>query len=151
MLSISKEFHFSAAHMIVGHSKCGRLHGHNYKLEVIVGHPKHNYQSDVQLDKMGFVIDFSILKDAVKDLLRAVDHRYMVSNANREDNCPYTRAAVKYRPDDIVNLPIPQTSAEYLAGYFKEKIQARLQEIDYGHIAVMEVVVWETISSCARA
>jgi 6-pyruvoyltetrahydropterin/6-carboxytetrahydropterin synthase len=150
MLSISKEFHFAAAHMIVGHSKCGRLHGHNYKVEVVVSHPKHNYQPDEELDELGFVIDFGVLKSVVKKLLDRYDHRYMVSNANRRDNCPYVQAAEKYRPNDIVHMPIDQTSAEHLALYFKESIQEALADQDYGHVAVMEVVVWETPASCAR-
>ncbi len=151
MLSISKEFHFSSAHMIVGHPKCGRLHGHNYKLEVSVMHPKHNYQPDEELDELGFIIDFGVLKGIVKEMLDRVDHRYMVSDANRRDNCPYVRAAEKERPNDVVHMPINQTSAEHLALYFKESIQDALAEQSYGHIAVAEVVVWETLTSCARA
>ncbi len=150
MLSIRKEFHFSSAHMIVGHPKCGRMHGHNYKLEVVVMHPKHKTLEDSELDEMGFIIDFGVLKKIVKEIVDEVDHRYMVSNANRQDNCPYYLAGIKYRPDDIAGLPIPQTSAEYLAGWFKEKIQLNLAEHGYGSTAVAEVTLWETPTSYAR-
>ncbi len=150
MLSIRKEFHFSSAHMIVGHPKCGRMHGHNYKLEVVVMHPKHKTLEDAELDQMGFIIDFGVLKKIVMEIVDEVDHRYMVSFANRKDNCPYYRAAIKYRPDDVAGLPIPQTSAEYLAGWFKEKIQFNLAEHGYGSTAVAEVTLWETPTSYAR-
>ncbi len=150
MLSISKEFHFSSAHMIVGHPKCGRMHGHNYKLEVVVMHPKHKTMVDNELDEMGFIIDFGVLKKVVKEIIDEVDHRYMVSNANRADNCPYMNAAMRYRPDDIAGLPLPQTSAEYLAQWFKDNIQVNLAEHGYGNTAVAEVTLWETKTSHAR-
>ncbi len=150
MLSISKEFHFSSAHMIVGHPKCGRLHGHNYKLEVVVMHPKHKTLEDSELDEMGFIIDFGVLKKIVKEIVDEVDHRYIVSFANRKDNCPYYNAARKYRPDDIVSLPVLQTSAEYLVEWFKDNIQVNLAEHGYGSTAVAEVTLWETPSSYAR-
>ena len=85
------------------------------------------------------------------EIVNEVDHRYMVSNANRADNCPYMNAAMRYRPDDMKGLPIPQTSAEYLVGWFKEKIQQNLAEHGYGSTAVAEVTLWETATSYARA
>lgn len=70
-MRLSCEFHYDSAHHLPqvpkGH-KCGRLHGHTYRLTVILDGP-------VRED--GFVIDFADVKDAVNPLIGALDHRYL--------------------------------------------------------------------------
>ncbi len=66
---ISKEFHFSAAHVInnlpLGHP-CGRPHGHNYILKVFLkGEP----------DAVGFVQDYNDLKPINDFINENLDHR----------------------------------------------------------------------------
>src|SRR5215467_5465232 len=47
------------AHFLPGHPKCGRLHGHTYKVEVTIeGQPKD-----------GMIIDFADLKQTLRDAL----------------------------------------------------------------------------------
>jgi 6-pyruvoyltetrahydropterin/6-carboxytetrahydropterin synthase len=53
------------AHSLPGHTKCGQLHGHTYKIEVAIeGEPRN-----------GMILDFADLKRAVRDVLSAYDHR----------------------------------------------------------------------------
>lgn len=70
-MRITTEFHFDAAHRLPkvpeGH-KCGRLHGHTYRLLVTVDGP-------VRDD--GFVIDFADVKTAVDPLIKQLDHHYL--------------------------------------------------------------------------
>lgn len=55
---ISRSFEFDAGHRVWGHeSKCAHLHGHRYKAEVRFTAP--------QLDQLGRVIDFGVLKDLI--------------------------------------------------------------------------------------
>lgn len=65
----SEGFHYDSAHFLpevpTGH-KCGRLHGHTYRLFVTVAGP-------VRDD--GFVVDFSEVKDAIQPLVDQLDHR----------------------------------------------------------------------------
>ncbi|ADC65591.1 6-pyruvoyl tetrahydropterin synthase and hypothetical protein [Ferroglobus placidus DSM 10642] len=57
---------FSAAHYIPEHWKCGKIHGHNFKVEVeIEGEVKEN----------GMVMDFLDLKKELKEVLKEFDHR----------------------------------------------------------------------------
>jgi len=59
---------FSAAHSIPGHAKCGRVHGHNFKVEVeISGSVKEN----------GMVMDFFELKKVVNEIISKFDHRLL--------------------------------------------------------------------------
>lgn len=54
MVMIMRKLEFDAGHRVVKHeSKCAHLHGHRYVLEVTV---------DGQLDPLGRVLDFSVLK-----------------------------------------------------------------------------------------
>lgn len=71
---ISKEFHFSASHQLdalpEGH-KCGRLHGHNYVVELELE------AEEDGLDKAGFVRDYGDLSVFGSWLEREVDHRHL--------------------------------------------------------------------------
>ena len=67
---LAKDFTFDAAHNLVNyHGKCERLHGHTYKLRVVVeGTP----------DSEGMIIDFIELKAIVKEkILSRLDHSYI--------------------------------------------------------------------------
>jgi 6-pyruvoyltetrahydropterin/6-carboxytetrahydropterin synthase len=70
MYTITKEFHFSAAHQLEGlpiSHPCARLHGHNYVVKVIL-------KSDF-LDEVGFVKDYREL-DIVKSWIDGnLDHK----------------------------------------------------------------------------
>ncbi|MCM8818688.1 MAG: 6-carboxytetrahydropterin synthase QueD [Candidatus Omnitrophica bacterium] len=59
---------FSSAHMLKNYKgKCENLHGHNWKVEVIV--------IGETLDKIGLLIDFHILKSKLNIILKSLDHK----------------------------------------------------------------------------
>jgi 6-pyruvoyltetrahydropterin/6-carboxytetrahydropterin synthase len=72
MYTIAKTFAFSASHIIGGlppEHPCGRLHGHNYEVEVIL--------QAAALDGVGFVRDYRELS-ALKEFLDAtLDHNHL--------------------------------------------------------------------------
>ena len=72
MYTITKRFAFSASHVIGGlpaDHPCGRLHGHNYQVEVSLQSPT--------LDTSGFVRDFHELS-ALQDFINAkIDHKHL--------------------------------------------------------------------------
>ena len=69
---IVKEFTFEAAHPLPhvpeGH-KCGRLHGHSFRCEIVV-------RGEVNPDT-GWVMDFADLKEAFVPLYKKLDHYYL--------------------------------------------------------------------------
>lgn len=70
--SITKEFHFSASHVLEGLPEghpCRRLHGHNYVVVVELA-------SDV-LDPTGFVRDYGDLREFGRYLDERYDHRHL--------------------------------------------------------------------------
>jgi 6-pyruvoyltetrahydropterin/6-carboxytetrahydropterin synthase len=72
MFTISKEYHFSASHILRGLAEdhpCTRLHGHNYIVEI-------ELQSE-SLNEHGFVRDYREL-DALKAYIDDnIDHRHL--------------------------------------------------------------------------
>ncbi len=67
MFELSVKGEIASAHFLRGYEgKCKNLHGHNWKVEVaILGQ---------QLDNVGMVADFAILKKKLKDFLFNLDH-----------------------------------------------------------------------------
>jgi len=114
MYTISKEYHFCAAHRLEGHVKCGRLHGHNYKVIVTV-------QTNDLID--GMVIDYHDLDDIVNPKVDGMDHKYLVSRENYAANCPYAMVAAK--AGHAYQLPQNKSTAEYIAEHlYKMLIQS---------------------------
>ena len=71
-MEIYKEFNFEAAHLLPnvppGH-KCGRLHGHSFRVAVHVAGP---------LDSsLGWVMDYADIKTLVKPVIAQLDHYYL--------------------------------------------------------------------------
>ncbi len=71
-MEIYKEFGFEAAHLLpnvpAGH-KCGRLHGHSFRVEVHVAGPLH--------PALGWVMDYADIKTIVKPVIARLDHYYL--------------------------------------------------------------------------
>ncbi len=116
MFTISKQFHFSASHVLHGLAEdhpCARLHGHNYIAEVVL-------QSDT-LNAVGFVRDYrelSDLKDYIDDKL---DHRHLNDVLGEDNTTAEMMAKHLYdwshtRWPEVVAVRIsetPKTWAEY--------------------------------------
>lgn len=69
MYTIRKKFSFSAAHQLhnlVEDHPCGRLHGHNYEVEVVLSG---------KLSTEGFVLDYRTLDEFKRYLDTVCDHR----------------------------------------------------------------------------
>jgi 6-pyruvoyltetrahydropterin/6-carboxytetrahydropterin synthase len=69
---LAHEFRFEAAHLLPrvppGH-KCARLHGHSFRVELVVAGPVDEHT--------GWFIDFQRLFDAWKPLHEQLDHRFL--------------------------------------------------------------------------
>ena len=141
MVVIAREYSFSAAHRIEGHPKCGRLHGHNYK--VIVEVRRRDRDS---VDDKGMVIDFGDLDNVVKPIINRFDHRYLVSDSNRHN--PHDPSQVVPDEGDWFHyLGLPASTAEYIAEALKSELQYYLVPIG---VIITRVIVWETEKSYAQ-
>jgi 6-pyruvoyltetrahydropterin/6-carboxytetrahydropterin synthase len=127
---LEKEYHvFSAAHFITfAANVCERLHGHNYRVAVEVAGP---------LDENQYVIDFIALRDELKAITDELDHRMLLPSGHPLIRVTAGDAEVEavFTPDgrrwvfprgDCAILPIANTTAELLARYIGERLQAAL-------------------------
>lgn len=101
MFTVFKDFTFSAAHAIRGHTRgCENLHGHNYRVRVHV--------ASETLDRLGMVIDFADLKAVLQEVLGPFDHAVI------NDIAPFDAER--------------NTTAEELSRYTFEQVSGRLED-----------------------
>ncbi len=94
MHKVSVIDYFSAAHNLRGYKgKCEELHGHNWKVEVSL--------ESARLDKTGMVVDFKILKDKLKRVLKLLDHKYLNKLAYFKKTNPTSENIAKYIYDRL--------------------------------------------------
>jgi len=71
-MEIFKEFTFEAAHRLPNvpeEHKCARLHGHSFKVKIVVTGPIG--------EQSGWVMDFTDIKTAFTPIYERLDHRYL--------------------------------------------------------------------------
>jgi len=70
MFELSVEDTFAAAHNLREYEgECENLHGHNWRVQVVVGAE--------ELDRFGMVMDFREIKKALGAVLKGLDHCYL--------------------------------------------------------------------------
>lgn len=114
---ITKQFHFSASHVLMGlveGHKCGRLHGHNFIVEVVLESP--------MLDRRGFVVDYGELAELKTYIDTRLDHRHLNEvldcNPTAENLARHLYDFCKERWVQTVAVRVsetPKTWAEYRA------------------------------------
>ena len=81
IVELAKEFRFEAAHLLPhvpeGH-KCGRLHGHSFRVEIMVRGPVDR--------RTGWVMDFAEMKEKFRPIEEQLDHRYLNEIAGLENS-----------------------------------------------------------------
>jgi len=116
MFTARVEADFAAAHFLSHYrGKCEKLHGHNYKVRV--------YAKGRGLDEGGMLLDFGLLKTALREVLGQLDHSLLND-----------MAVFKNDP-----------SAERIAKYIFDEIQKKLPDAP-----LSAVEVFETETSMAR-
>ena len=118
MFEISVEVAFEAAHFIKNYpGKCARLHGHNWVVEAVA-------KGD-ELNELGILIDFKVLKIELNKILAELDHQYL---------------------NELEIFAEKNPSAENLAKIIFEKLSA--SEIFSGKNKLSAVKVHESPKSC---
>ncbi len=129
-------FTFSACHMIPVHKKCSRLHGHTYALHARI----HGKQ-----DKSGMIVDFAVVKDAMRKIVDELDHRVLLPKkgvVKEKNEVTIIEGGKRYvfPETDVVLIDVPSLTAENLAKYVLEKI---CKEIKNENISEIEIGISE--------
>ncbi|MCQ2336952.1 MAG: 6-carboxytetrahydropterin synthase [Paludibacteraceae bacterium] len=132
MFKIKNKIEFDMAHYLSDYNgKCANIHGHRYKL--ITSICKEELCPDGHA--RGMVEDFSVIKNALKDIETMFDHKLLI-----EDNADGRRVAesLKALPNgfEIVMLPFRPTCEE-MSRYIFNSLKAK-------GLPVSEVELFET-------
>lgn len=130
-IDLAKEnFKFSAAHFLIfPDGSAERLHGHNYRVFVEI---------EARLSIHGLVLDFKAVKPVVRELCEELDEHWLVPGEHpvlrhglRPDGTVEVRYLERYYAapaEDVIVLPINNTSSENLAAWFGRELRRRLSE-----------------------
>lgn len=112
MHKIDRYHDFSCGHRVYGHeSKCAHLHGHNYRVTFTC------IMTDGNLDHLGRVIDFSVIKERLCMWLEDNwDHKFLVSMDD-----PFASPLRTLDPRGVVLVPFNPT-AENMAEHLVEVV-----------------------------
>ena len=136
MISITRKFHFDAAHRLHGYDGCcSRTHGHRYVAEVTV--------SVESLNAMGMVIDFKALDDGIGGWIRRYwDHAFLIC-----DQDPLAVKGQELEGFEGSFTMIGNPTAENMALYL---FDVCVRELGHRPVQVESVKIWETPDCCAE-
>ena len=118
MYELTVKSEFEAAHFIKDYpGKCARLHGHNWIVEAVA--------QGTQLNELGILIDFKILKSELNKVLDELDHQYL---------------------NELEIFATKNPTAENLAKEIFDKLSA--SEIFEGTTKLTAIKIYETPKSC---
>lgn len=97
MYEITVEDEFAAAHYLRKYKgKCERMHGHNYKVVVVVNVGK--------LDKIGLSVDFKVIKGKLNNIIKQFDHTVIDKHEYFKRNNPSAENIAKYIFDRLKEI-----------------------------------------------
>ena len=142
-IQVQKDYlKFSAAHFLIfPDGTAERLHGHNYKVIVEVSS---------ELDPHGLVLNFKAIKPLIRELVDELDEHLLIPGEHPVLRCESTAdglVEIRYQDryyaaptEDVIVLPINNTSAENLAAWLGRELHRRMVERFPG-VALRELVV----------
>jgi 6-pyruvoyltetrahydropterin/6-carboxytetrahydropterin synthase len=116
---------FSATHIIPMHSKCGRLHGHDYAI---------NASIEGDIGPAGVIMDFISVKEFLRSIASELDHRVIIPAKDKgvKVNKDYVEYAIGDKrlsipKSDCIMLDIDVASAETLADFVLRRMLQKVK------------------------
>jgi len=140
---------FCSGHFITYEGQCEPLHGHNYRTGVYL---------EGELDENQYVFNFVTIKKAMKIICDKLDHMMLLPTNNplldiKSDDTSYTiryqHKTYVFPREDVVQLPIGNTTAENLATWIGGELEAVLKSKGVHHLTCLEIEVEETFGQSA--
>ena len=145
-IEVAKDyFNFASAHFLIfADGKREPLHGHNYQVSVSM---------EGDLDHAGVVLDFITFKPLVKRICDSLDHRTLIQTESpavkvrarpQEIEVRYGKQRIILPKQDVILLPLANTSTELLAEHIADRIRREVRrKFQRTMIRFMEVGVEE--------
>jgi 6-pyruvoyltetrahydropterin/6-carboxytetrahydropterin synthase len=153
-VSVTKDYLvFASAHFITfaGH-RCESLHGHNYRVGVVL-------EGDLD-EESWYVFDFVSLKKIMRRLCDEIDHKVLLPLENprlhigeRDDSVTVAydgKPRYVFPKGDCALLPVPNTTVEMLAELLAGRLRAALETTGgAGGVRTIEIEVEENFGQSA--
>lgn len=124
---------FDAAHILGGYrGKCGNLHGHTYKVKVVV-------QGTPSIKTRGMVIDYNSLKPIVNSVIEQYDHAFIAGTTSEDEKLVefFNQQGFKvkelyapYSTTECIAMTIMEELYKALEGYSCNLQRVRVSETD---------------------
>ena len=139
MITCSRKIHFCSGHRVMNHeSKCANIHGHNYVMWI--------YAKAPELDGLGRVIDFSVLKERIGGWVdKYWDHTFIAYEKDKE----LIADLKKYEKTSEIFLSPVNPTAENMADYMLRKVAPALMRGT--GIEIYKIKLYETENCYAEA
>jgi 6-pyruvoyltetrahydropterin/6-carboxytetrahydropterin synthase len=100
MFEITIKDHIASAHQLHGYNgPCAMMHGHTWKIEVVV--------KGEELDKIGLLTDFKVLKAKLKDVIGPLDHVVLNDIPAFKDINPSTENLARHIYREFIKVVSP--------------------------------------------
>ena len=135
MYTLKTNSSFDSAHFLSGYEgKCSNIHGHRWTVAIEVG----NEKLDTEGNTRGMIVDFSKLKDDLKEITDYLDHCLIIEENTLKPRTMEALLDEGFRIEEMGFRP----TAENFSQYF------------YTHMArkgynVIKATVYETPNNCA--
>lgn len=136
LIELKEGLGFSAAHFVVGQGGCEHLHGHNWRVGVVVeGNP----------DERGLILDFVELRRIVRGLCDQWDHHLLLPEENPAvekfeggENVVIKVHGRRFElpREEVTWLPLVNTTVEELARVLAGKIADRVKRPNIRRLVV---------------
>lgn len=146
-MRITKTFRTETSHIVRNctSQRCSySIHGHSYLIEVEL--------ESFSLDNAQMVLDFGLMKGAIKEYIDSLDHCHLICS---KDNEKYVRHMKKHS-QRWISLPF-NPSAEMMAVWLLGAVNYILNQTEFGNgedtgsLKCTSVTVWETTAGKATA
>ena len=128
-IEVAKDyFNFASANFLIfADGRREPLHGHNYQVSVAM---------EGDLDPAGVVLDFITFKPLVKRICDSLDHRTLIQTESpaikvrarrQEVEVRYGKQKIILPKQDVILLPLKNTSTELLAEHIAGRIRAQVR------------------------
>lgn len=116
IITVTRKFHFCAGHRILGHQgKCRYLHGHNYVAEVTAAQ-----EGPDNLDGLGMVVDFSVLKNKVGGWINDNWDHNLILHSRDPLAIIYSNMIAPFEPTESFRIGLADFPSEKIMGWVKD-------------------------------
>lgn len=141
-IQVAKDyFNFASAHFLIfPNGQREPLHGHNYYVSVAL---------EGEIDHAGVVLDFIAFKPLVKQVCDRLDHRTLIQTASpvikvqrrdKEIEVVYKKQRLVLPRQDVILLPLVNTSTELLAEHVASRIRREVRK-NFPHSRIRSMTV----------